>query len=123
VITNPPFSLFREYISQLMSFDKKFLITDDSKSQRTFFVEKIENDNCQRKSGFISRRIKSYRIISADDNSGDYFFYMSEINKDFKGEKLEKGTKVDFQVVKEPDLHAVDNKDKNGRATDVIVIN
>lgn len=26
VITNPPFSLFREYISQLMSFDKKFLI-------------------------------------------------------------------------------------------------
>lgn len=26
VVTNPPFSLFREYISQLMQYDKKFLI-------------------------------------------------------------------------------------------------
>lgn len=26
VITNPPFSLFREYVSQLVEFDKKFLI-------------------------------------------------------------------------------------------------
>jgi hypothetical protein len=26
VVTNPPFSLFREYIGQLMEFDKKFLI-------------------------------------------------------------------------------------------------
>ena len=26
VVTNPPFSLFREYIAQLMHFDKKFLI-------------------------------------------------------------------------------------------------
>ena len=106
----------------LRKFDKKFSVSDDGKNQRTFFVEKIENDNCQRKLGVISRRIKSYRIISADDASGDYFFYMSEINRDFKGEILEKGTKVDFQVVKEPDLNAVETKDKNGRATDVCVI-
>src|SRR3989344_4647880 len=26
VITNPPFSLFREYVSQLVNYDKKFLI-------------------------------------------------------------------------------------------------
>lgn len=26
VVTNPPFSLFREYIGQLMEYDKKFLI-------------------------------------------------------------------------------------------------
>lgn len=26
VVTNPPFSLFREYVSQLMKYDKKFLI-------------------------------------------------------------------------------------------------
>jgi hypothetical protein len=26
VVTNPPFSLFREYLSQLIQFDKKFLI-------------------------------------------------------------------------------------------------
>ena len=27
VVTNPPFSLFREYVAQLMEYDKKFLIT------------------------------------------------------------------------------------------------
>ena len=107
----------------LRKFDKKFSVSDDGKKQRTFFVEKIENDNCQRKQGIISRRIQRFRIISADDNSGDYFFYMSEINKDFKNERLDKGTRVDFLVVKEPDLQAIENKDKNGRATDVIVIN
>ena len=26
VVTNPPFSLFREYIAQLIEYDKKFLI-------------------------------------------------------------------------------------------------
>ncbi|WP_418001288.1 adenine-specific methyltransferase EcoRI family protein [Moraxella haemolytica] len=26
VVTNPPFSLFREYIAQLMAYDKKFLV-------------------------------------------------------------------------------------------------
>ena len=29
VVTNPPFSLFREYIAQLMEYDKKFLILGD----------------------------------------------------------------------------------------------
>lgn len=26
VVTNPPFSLFREYVAQLITYDKKFLI-------------------------------------------------------------------------------------------------
>ena len=26
VVTNPPFSLFRDYMAQLMEYDKKFLI-------------------------------------------------------------------------------------------------
>jgi len=29
IVTNPPFSLFREYIAQLMEYDKKFLILGD----------------------------------------------------------------------------------------------
>lgn len=29
VVTNPPFSLFREYVSQLVEYDKKFLILGD----------------------------------------------------------------------------------------------
>ncbi len=32
VVTNPPFSLFREYIAQLVEYDKKFLIVGSQKS-------------------------------------------------------------------------------------------
>ncbi len=32
VITNPPFSLFREYVSQLFKYKKKFIIMGDSKA-------------------------------------------------------------------------------------------
>ncbi len=32
VVTNPPFSLFREYIAQLMEYDKKFLVLGNNNS-------------------------------------------------------------------------------------------
>lgn len=103
----------------IMSFDEKFKVIDDGKNQRTFFVEKIENNNSQRKTGIIKRRISNYLIITADDKSGDYFFYNKEINPEFKNQKLEKGSKVDFLVIKEPKINAEDTKDKNGRASDL----
>lgn len=109
-------------IDLLKKFENKFKITDDGKNQRTFFVEKIENENeSLRKTGIVKRRIKNYRIITADDNSGDYFFYMSEINPEFKGEKVDKGTKVDFLVVNSPDNNG-GFENKNGRATDLKII-
>ena len=45
---------------------------------------------------------------------------MGEINLQFKGNKLDKGAKVDFQVVDIPKTGNFENK--NGRATDVKVI-
>ncbi len=107
----------------IRSFEDKFKISDDGKNQRTFFVEKVEGIGYQRKQGSIKRRIGGYCIISADDNSGDYYFYINEINPIFKKAKLEKGMKVDFKVVKEPNQKAESSKDKNGRATDLIILN
>lgn len=112
----------------IRSFKDKFKISDDGKNQRTFFVEMIESDKfseskkAERKKGIIKKKIGRYRIISADDKSGEYFFYMNEINKDFKNENLDEGTKVDFLVIKMPDLNADNQKDKNGRAKDLKVI-
>lgn len=106
----------------LSSFDDKFKISDDGKNQRTFFVEKLINKSSKRKQGTIKRRIGCYCIISCDDKSGDYFFYRNEINPVCKKSKLEKGMKVDFQVVKEPNPKADNSKDKNGRATDLIIL-
>ena len=90
-------------------------------SRKEHFLQKTDfKENEIRKTGVVKRRIKNYRIISSDDKSGDYFFYMGEINPQFKGNKLDKGTKVDFQVVDIP--KASNSENENGRATDVKVI-
>lgn len=113
---------FKNALDFISSFDKLFKITDDGKPQRTFFVEKIKDSLSLRKTGVIKKRAFNYRIIAADDRSGDYFFYMGDINKEFKGSKVEKGAHVDFLVEKEPDSQATSTKDKNGKAVDLMVL-
>lgn len=45
VITNPPFSLFREYVSQLIEYDKKFLIIGHQNSITYKEIFKLIRDN------------------------------------------------------------------------------
>ncbi|MDO4628117.1 MAG: adenine-specific methyltransferase EcoRI family protein [Planctomycetia bacterium] len=45
VITHPPFSLFREYLAQLMEFDKKFLILGDQKALDYPEVQHLINED------------------------------------------------------------------------------
>lgn len=45
VCTNPPFSLFREYITQLVEYDKKFLIIGNKNSVKYNFVFKLIKEN------------------------------------------------------------------------------
>jgi hypothetical protein len=46
VVTNPPFSLFREYVKQLFDYNKKFLIIGNINciTYKEIF-QKIKNDN------------------------------------------------------------------------------
>lgn len=104
------------------SFEDKFKISDDGKNQRTFFVEKLIKISSKRKQGTIKKRIDSYCIIAADDKSGDFFFHRSEINPMFKKAKLEKGMHVDFLVEKEPNPAGDTTKEKNGKASDLKIL-
>ena len=45
VITNPPFSLFRKYVTQLMEYDKKFLILGDQNAITYKEVFKLIKEN------------------------------------------------------------------------------
>ena len=45
VVTNPPFSLFREYVAQLMEYDKKFLIIGNSNAVTYKDVFPLIKDN------------------------------------------------------------------------------
>lgn len=45
VVTNPPFSLFREYIEQLDKYDKKFLILGSQNAVKYNFIFKLIKEN------------------------------------------------------------------------------
>ncbi|MDR2104165.1 MAG: adenine-specific methyltransferase EcoRI family protein, partial [Deferribacteraceae bacterium] len=45
VVTNPPFSLFREYVSQLIKYDKKFLIISHQNAITYKEIFKLIRDN------------------------------------------------------------------------------
>lgn len=45
VVTNPPFSLFREYVSQLIEYDKKFLIIGNLNALTYRDIFKLVKDN------------------------------------------------------------------------------
>ena len=45
VVTNPPFSLFREYVAQLIEYDKKFLIIGNVNSNTTKEIFPLIKDN------------------------------------------------------------------------------
>lgn len=45
VVTNPPFSLFREYVAQLVEYDKKFVILGNSNAITYKDISKLIKDN------------------------------------------------------------------------------
>jgi hypothetical protein len=45
VVTNPPFSLFREYVNQLIEFDKKFLIIGNDNARKYQDIFKLIQKN------------------------------------------------------------------------------
>ena len=59
IVTNPPFSLFREYVAQLMQYEKKFLIIGN---QNNIFYKEI------------SHFIKENKVWLGVDNGGTKWF-------------------------------------------------
>lgn len=120
-VKNYGFKTSREMIEGM---DNIFTVSV-AEDKKTYFVEKRaqkQKEVGKRKEGSIKRRIHNYRIIAADDKSGDYFFYMKEMNDECKDAELSIGSRVDFLVVKEPNPNGEDTRTKNGKATDVKVL-
>ena len=76
VVTNPPFSLFREYVAQLMKYSKKFLIIGNQNAitYKDFFVLLKNNDvwlgnnNPSPKMFYIHNNKGNRKNISYDNN-------------------------------------------------------
>ncbi len=80
VVTNPPFSLFREYVTQLIEYDKKFIIIGDHNAITYKEIFKL---------------IKNHQIWLGCDNGGTKWFQVPD-EYDIKTEsrkKIENGKK------------------------------
>jgi len=67
VVTNPPFSLFREYVAQLMKFDKKFLILGNVNAITYKEIFKLIKEN-KVWLGYCNNRDKKFEV--PDDYEG-----------------------------------------------------
>ena len=69
VVTNPPFSLFREYVAQLMEYEKKFVIIGNQNALTYKEIFPLIKDNKLR-CGYISG---SRTFLAPDDYPGNCF--------------------------------------------------
>ena len=81
IVTNPPFSLFREYVAQLINYDKKFIIMGNNNAitYKEFFPLLKDNKVWL---GFTSNKTCVFRVppeynhddkITSDINDGNYY--------------------------------------------------
>jgi hypothetical protein len=61
VCTNPPFSLFREYIEQLIKYEKKFLIIGNNNAVTYKEIFKLIKDG-KLQLGFASNKTMEFRV-------------------------------------------------------------
>ena len=84
VVTNPPFSLFREYVAQLVQYDKKFLIIGNSNA--------ITYKDCFR----LIKENKMWLGVSRN-GSGSMWFRVTDDFPEKTGQKVENG--IRYQTV------------------------
>ncbi len=82
IVTNPPFSLFREYISQLIDYDKKFLVIGNINCITYKEIFKLIKDNRAWLGINLGRGISGFIVP-------DYYeLYGTETKVNEKGEKI-----------------------------------
>lgn len=65
IITNPPFSLFREYVAQLVEYEKQFLIIGNTNALTYKEIFKLIKDNKLR-TGYTNFNVGMYFVVPDD---------------------------------------------------------
>jgi hypothetical protein len=77
VVTNPPFSLFREYLAQLMEYDKKFLIIGNTNALTYKDIFKLIKDDKIR-TGYTNFNVGMFFVVP---NDWENFHHIDENGK------------------------------------------
>jgi cold shock CspA family protein len=111
--------------NNLLSLLKSFVDDDDIKKDSltspNYWVKKRQpQKTIEKQEGLVKRYLGSYGFI--ENNNGDYFFTVVNIEKNSQDKKIRKGVKVLFTSIKEPDNTKEEISEKNGKAIDVEII-
>jgi cold shock CspA family protein/uncharacterized LabA/DUF88 family protein len=111
----------KNLISLIKSYDL-FETKSDDATPPNYSVKLCETVKVEDKKleGTIKKFISHFGFI--EHESGDYYFHVSNIEKESRETKLRKGIKVVFNVFQEPNPTADDTDEKNGKASNITVI-
>lgn len=119
VVTNPPFSLFREYITQLMKFEKKFLVIGNMNAitYKEVFPLIHENKMWGGAKGFSSKASTSMTFDLPKDRDGETakfgnIMWFTNLSHDKKNEELKLVKAYDPQEYLKYDNYDAINVDK-----------
>ena len=111
----------RNLLQLINSFPEKIYIKNDDKTPPNYWIQKKQVDNGRsKKIGIIKKYLGIYGFI--ENESGNYFFTVANIAKESHGKKIKKGLKVKFNIFKEPDPTKEDASERNGKASDIELI-
>jgi len=121
VVTNPPFSLFREYVTQLMNYQKKFIIIGN-KNAITYkeFFPLLQNDevwvgyNAGHGTMYFSTEVLNGKKVDKKDLKGvpSYWYTNLDIDKKHEGIILTKNYKGNEDKYPKYDNYDAINVDK-----------
>lgn len=77
VVTNPPFSLFREFVAQLVKYDKKFLIIGNTNAVKYNDIFKLIKDDKLR-TGYTNFNVGMFFVVP---NNWEQFHHINEEGK------------------------------------------
>lgn len=109
----------------LEKYPTEFKIFPDDYTPPNYYVKKIEQAECksgnERFTGKISRWLGHFGFIKTNEGK-EFFFTIKNLLPESSDKKPKAKSDVEFSVVKEPDPYGKTTTEKNGRATDIKIL-
>ncbi len=98
-----------------------FEIKSDGRIPPNYWIKSIDKENTAAKvMGKVKRLMDRYGII--ENETGDFFFSFTNIEKKYRNGLIKVGSPVRFRVFKMPNPRGEDSADRNGKAADIEIM-
>lgn len=112
----------KSFLQLITAFSQEVEIRADESIPPNYWARSLSQNEpvMSNTSGVVKRFMGVFGFI--ENEAGSYFFTLSNIVPSSREKKLKKGTKVKFSVFKEPNPSGEDNTERNGKASNVEIL-